>query len=75
MACIDDIKTWMLANSLKLNDSKSEFILCGSKQQLAKFNIPSIRIGHCHIYPSNKCRNLGITFDSHMSHVNQIEAV
>ncbi len=35
-ACIDDIKTWMLANSLKLNDSKSEFILCGSKQQLAK---------------------------------------
>ena len=41
----------------------------------AKFNIPSIRIGHCHIYPSNKCHNFGITFDSHMSHVNQIEAV
>ena len=64
-----------MTNSLKLNDKKSEFILCGSKQQLAKFNIPSIRIGDCHIHPSNKCRNLGVTFDPQMSHINHISAV
>ena len=34
--CIDDVKRWMLADKLKLNDGKTEFILIGTRQQLAK---------------------------------------
>ena len=66
-ACVDEIKAWMMTNSLKLNDKKSEFILCGSKQQLAKFSVPSIRIGDANIPPSNKCRKLGVIFYPNMS--------
>ena len=64
-----------MANSLKLNENKSEFIMCGSKQHLAKVNIPSIRIGDVYIQPSSKCRNLGVIFDCHMSHINQVASV
>ncbi|CAB4028506.1 Hypothetical predicted protein [Paramuricea clavata] len=34
--CIDDIKRWMLANRLKLNEGKTEVILIGTWQQLEK---------------------------------------
>ena len=34
--CIDDVKKWMFANKLKLNDGKTEFLLIGTRQQLAK---------------------------------------
>ena len=74
-ACVDEIKAWMMTNSLKLNDKKSEFILCGSKQQLAKFSVPSIRIGDANIPPSNKCRNLGVIFDPNMSFISHLSTV
>ena len=32
--CIHDIKRWMRTNLIKLNDSKAEFIITGTKQQL-----------------------------------------
>ena len=31
-ACIADIRTWMLTHRLKINDSKTEFLLFGTKQ-------------------------------------------
>ena len=45
------------------------------KQHLAKVNIPSIRIGDVYIQPSSKCRNLGVIFDCHMSHINHVASV
>ena len=35
-ACIEEIREWMMANMLKLTDDKSELIIFGTKQQLAK---------------------------------------
>ena len=43
--CILDIRTWMLADKLKLNDDKTEFMLIGTKQQLSKVNIDSLAVG------------------------------
>lgn len=37
--CIDDVKKWMLPDKLKLNDDETEFILIGTRQQLAKANL------------------------------------
>ena len=34
--CIDDLRQWMLMDRLKLNDEKTEFLLVGTRQQLAK---------------------------------------
>ena len=32
--CISDIRSWMLADRLKLNDGKTEFIIIGTRAQL-----------------------------------------
>ena len=55
-----------------INDDKTEFLLIGTKQQLAKVNIPHIKIGHSDIQPSHCVRNLGVWFDSHMKMVEHI---
>ncbi len=49
---------------LKLNDSKTEFIVIGSKQQLEKVSISHIRVGSSNIEPSSEIRNLGVMFDT-----------
>ncbi|RMX46693.1 hypothetical protein pdam_00024925 [Pocillopora damicornis] len=37
--CIADIRKWMLQDRLRLNDDKTEFIMIGTRQKLAKVNI------------------------------------
>ena len=44
-SCLQDVKSWMILNKLKMNDSKTECILIGSYQQLAKINLTSILVG------------------------------
>ena len=44
-SCLQDVKSWMISNKLKMNDSKTECILIGSYQQLAKINLTSISVG------------------------------
>ena len=43
--CIEDIRTWMSFNFLKLNDDKTEYIMFGTRHQLAKV---------LHLYPQWK---------------------
>ena len=65
-SCIDDIKNWMLNDKLKLNDSKTEFLIIGTRQQLSKVNFNTLRVGDAYITPSNEIKNLGSWFDSQM---------
>ena len=60
---------------MKLNDSKTEFIVIGSKQQLEKVNISHIRVGSSNIKPSSEIRNLGAMFDTSLTMENQITAM
>ena len=48
---MDDIRNWMTNDKLLLNDDKTEFLMIGTKQQLAKVNIDHILIGDCVIRP------------------------
>jgi len=73
--CIADIKTWMKSNLLMLNDSKTEVVLLGTKQQLSKLSNLEISVGNANIKPCTKVRNLGVIFDNNMTmedHVNNI---
>ena len=73
--CIDEIRFWMRVNLLKLNDSKMEFIILGTQQQLNNVPDTTIKIGEDHINPSSSVRNLGFYQDSLMkgtSHVNKL---
>ena len=57
--CIEDIRNWMLNDKLKLNDDKTEFMIIGTSQQLAKVSINSLRVGTATITPVSSARNLG----------------
>ena len=71
-SCIEDIRLWMRDNFLKLNDSKTEFLVIGSKHQKAKTDINHIVISNSHITPSNEARNLGFIIDSDVSQTANI---
>ena len=49
--CINDMRSWMLEDKLMLNDDKTEFMLVGTRQWLAKVNISSIKVGEADISP------------------------
>ena len=56
----------MKEDMLWLNNGKMEFILIGSRQQLAKVSIDSIKVGDADIAPASFARNFGTWFDSHI---------
>jgi len=44
--CIEKIRKWMIQAKLLINDSTTEMILLGSKQQLSKLQPISISVGN-----------------------------
>ena len=65
--CIDDIKRWMLADKLKLNDDKTEFIIIGTRQQLKKVTFNTLRVGNTQVTSLSQAENLGSWFDAQMN--------
>ena len=72
-ACAADINGWMNSNKLKMNNSKTEFILVGSQKQLKKCVTESIDIVGETVNRSACVRYLGswideaLSFDTHVS--------
>ena len=48
----------MLSDRIKLNDDETEFIVIGTRQQLAKVNIESMRVGDSTTTPASEVKNL-----------------
>ena len=74
-ACIQDIRVWMHANKLKLNDSKSEFMILGSRAQVDKVSLDSVLVGNNVVLATDKVRNLGVILDPQLKmhhHVNSV---
>ena len=74
-ACIQDIRVWMHANKLKLNDSKSEFMILGSRAQVDKVSLDSVLVGNNVVLATDKVRNLGVILDPQLKmhhHVNYV---
>ena len=72
--CISDIRKWMRADRLKLNDDKTEFIIIGTRQQLTKVSVESLCVGAETISPSDEVKNLGCWFDTQLKmdlHINK----
>ena len=61
-ACILDVRAWLIHNHLLINDSKTEFLVVGSRLQLSKIAIDSITVGDSTIQPVKSVRNLGTFF-------------
>ena len=50
--CLRDIQNWMISDRLMINDEKTEFMLIGTKAQLAKVKNITLAIGESIILPS-----------------------
>ena len=61
--CIVHLHRWLLSNNLLLNDKKTEFVICGTQQQVSKFGTESLKVIDVDIYPVDSARNLGVWFD------------
>ena len=66
-ACIDEIRVWMAKNMLKLNYSKTEILLIGSRTQIKKVKQIGVRVGIHMVQSTTGLRNLGAYFDHTMS--------
>ena len=65
-ACLCDIRSWIINDKLTISDSKTEFMLIGTKAQLQKTKSATPTIGESIISPSTESlRNLGAWFDCH----------
>ena len=66
--CISDIKVWMIKNILKINDSKTEFIVFRTpqaKQDLSGLSVSVV--GGSVIAQSSKVRDLGVIFEQFLN--------
>ena len=73
--CLSQVQAWMCGHHLKMNESKTEFLLISSKQLAHKFNTPTLTIGDHAITPTLTARNIGVIMDSHATmeaHVNSV---
>ena len=74
-ACIAEIKSWMAANFLKLNDEKTECIMFGSQHDLRSVSECTVSVGNEVVVPSRTVRNIGAMLDSALTmtpHLNYI---
>ena len=70
-----DLRTWMIKHKLKINNSKTEFMVLTSSFLKQQFNDLQIKIGNSHNEPSTTARNLGVIFDSHLNLESHIDSV
>ena len=68
----------MAQSKLKLNPSKTEFLLIGSKLQREKFiNLFPLAVLDNEMNPADSARNLGVVFDSGLNfrhHISQVSS-
>ena len=73
-SCINDIRSWMICNKLKINDDKTEFLVISSSRSSFNFD-KQLTIGNSKITPCSSCRNLGVMFDKHAKMDSQINNI
>ena len=64
--CISDIRTWMVTNKLKINDSKTEFIIVSSPNSKTNFQDLNLSNSGCGVSASLKAKTIGVIFDSYL---------
>ena len=68
--CLSDISGWMTNNKLRLNASKTNFIIIGTSRQCSKLThfFPMTILSHS-ITQSDTVHNLSVTFDSNFNFI------
>ena len=51
---------------MRLNDSKTEFLIIGTERYLSKVSVDKIKVGQSELAPVSSVQNLGTWFDSQL---------
>ena len=74
--CIADVKKWMSCNFLKLNDSKTEFLVISKRSQKEEVkHVNTIKIGDSSVNVACKAKNIGCIIDSTVTMEDQVNSV
>ena len=73
--CISDIRVWMIKNKLKINDSKTEFIIFRSPLLKQNLSDLSVNVGDMQVSPSSKVRDLCVVFDQYLTFHDHISGI
>ncbi len=73
--CLVDVKSCMVDNRLKLNDSETEVLVVARKQQRHNVQNIKVKVGDSEIVPSKCVRNLAGVLGEELTMVNQVKSV
>ena len=65
----------MIKNELKINDSKTEFIIFLSPLLKQNLSDLSVSVGDMQVSPSSKVRDLGVVFDKYLTFHDHISGI
>ena len=71
---ISDIRVW-IKNKLKINDSKTEFIIFRSPLLKQNLSDLSVSVGDMQVSPSSKVRDLGVVYDQYLTFRDHISGI
>ena len=74
-SCCRQIKIWMTKNKLKLNEQKTEVLLCGPSSRRETVPVDCLSVGEASIPFSNVVKTLGVTLDAELSMEQHVSAV
>ena len=74
-SCLSDIRRWMINNKLKINNSKTEFIVFRSSQLRCDLSGLSVNVGESQITQSLKVRDLVVIFHQFLNFYYHITAI
>ena len=57
--CITDIRNWMMADRLKLNDERTEFMIIGTRTKLDNVNVSKIVVSQAKVLAVRIVSNCG----------------
>ena len=66
---------WIIKNKLKINDSKTEFIIFQSPLLKQNLSDLSVSVGDMQVSPSSKVRDLGVVFDQYLIFQDHISGI
>ena len=69
-SCISAIRSWFLTNKLLINDTKIEFLIIGTRQQLSKVQTDNISVGESSISSSKDWLNNTLSMSTQVSKVD-----
>ena len=75
MACLNDVREWLLPNFVKNNGDKTELSIHGTVQQLAKLTNVFIEIDNVKIVPKPHVRDLGVMLDPSLNMKEHVSAL